>query len=83
MHAFLVVASERGQESHRYRWVPLSDASSVFSHAEGVIHEMERTMDAVGLSELGIDENTLRDDTSLTPEVRAEKIDQDTTLLDF
>lgn len=83
VHAFLVVATGRGRERNGSEWVPLSNALSVFSYAEVVIYEMERTMNTVGLSDLGIGTDTLRDDTPLSPEARAEKVDQDTTVLDF
>lgn len=83
VHAFLVVSTDRGRERSGYRWVSLDDVSSEFSYAEGVIYEMKRTMNTVGLDDLGVDVDELRGQSQMSPEARAKKVDQDTTLLDF
>lgn len=83
MHVFLVVSTERSRERSGYRWVHLSDASSEFSYGEGVIFEMKQTMNAVGLDDLGVDTNEFRGESRMSPEARADKVNQEPSLSDF
>jgi len=63
--------------------VSLSDVSSEFSYGEGVIFEMKQSMNAVGLDDLGVDTGELRGKSQMSPEARAKKVNQETTLSEF
>lgn len=83
VHVFLVAATERGPERNGYRWVPLADSSSEFTYGGYVIQELKRALDQCGLDDLGVDVASVSDDVEMSVEARAEKVDQDTTLVDF
>ena len=48
-----------------------------------VQNEMKQPMNAVGLTELGVDVSDFQDTGQTSPKERAEKANRDTTFLDF
>lgn len=81
VQTFLVVATKwsRGSE---YQWVDIAGAEDDFTH-DTVIPSMMESVREHGVTGLGVEEAAILPTAELSPQQRAEKVDQGTTLEDF